>query len=975
MSKGRNIAQANVKVPENPIFVDFERSDGDPATWPKNVIRTVDNEGQVNWMQHLPLDDPTALKWRLQVGKHIAADSGVEDPQEKDRWILRDWPTNYRIYDHNKGPDKGNIRHDIYLYGPQSKRFRSINEFIPHAIWLLRDETMDSRNCACKYCSKRQQKDISSTIVKALGESPAAVGSSSKGSTSSPSLSKAGELYSKLQKDALKARERQGPSQSRRETRPKPQREQAKRVYATVQKPLRPVAKVSDNVVNHSVLAERHEDLRAIYSSAANKKQGTGREPLSSLDQEVDSETGLRRWYRTAEYVWCKLPGDGITISKTTQTNSINELVEIPVKIEFWPGIVESYSLKCTPVPRIPPHNGTTLPSSATSISAPQTSTPRDDDVTPWTVKQHYDYHVRFLAVDTKSIFRDENILPYLAYTTPPLMMDIISHLPMDKLDFAREKVAKFDPIQALGSDEEPNYDAASAYALATQLAETASTYWCVTDKWNFQYIPYKSKTERISTTHNGPSLATPTPTSSTSALPLAPVQSTSSVGSDSHRTHHGVSRINSTTLANQDDEDAQRFLGTGYTLSPKRRPPPVASMSDAMTAAYNSAAAAQAQRPIITASASHKSNAEPANAVQVRYQGMWVGPERIWVDDFVRLKVSRGALAPNGAPNVLKPSGFGKAALEFWEQKEQFSRKQEILRQQRAAENASGKGKGREIDPKEAEILAMQLPDRPTEAEMFSKGTFMRIDSLFAVDVEKDGRMKKEMRVSGMLYELAEEDWECDDPQEMAKARGDTFEATVNEALLPSTPPKKSDSAQPSLQRRTAQPSPPARYLEPQAPMKFRFRPILTPGYEAIISLSLISGRYYPRILRHPLLWQLVQQAFNTKTLETEVKRYEKFWALEGLVGGFANSLNPEDYKKSRTAMLEEADKNASDALEDYRVQCLNQQEDDDDGGGGMGVVDATPSQAESLSGGDVEMEGIDDEAQPGYQSNMELD
>ena len=45
------------------------------------------------------------------------------------------------------------LRTDPYLFGSHAHRFRSSNEFFPHAVWLLCDTSMKSGNCVCKYCS------------------------------------------------------------------------------------------------------------------------------------------------------------------------------------------------------------------------------------------------------------------------------------------------------------------------------------------------------------------------------------------------------------------------------------------------------------------------------------------------------------------------------------------------------------------------------------------------------------------------------------------------------------------------------------------------------------------------------------------------------------------------------------------------------------------------------------------------------
>ncbi len=83
------------------------------------------------------------------------------------------FPDNYTLWIHKKASeaDRGNPRHDAYLYGaphlgPTSPRtgrspmaptiFRSPMEFVPHAIWLMKGSTPGA--CVCKYCKPGQKQ-------------------------------------------------------------------------------------------------------------------------------------------------------------------------------------------------------------------------------------------------------------------------------------------------------------------------------------------------------------------------------------------------------------------------------------------------------------------------------------------------------------------------------------------------------------------------------------------------------------------------------------------------------------------------------------------------------------------------------------------------------------------------------------------------------------------------------------------------
>lgn len=73
------------------------------------------------------------------------------------------------------------MRHDAYLYGsPYAARFRSTNEFVPHAyvlycvsnsclinyrFWLKTSQTLDNSECSCKYCAKKKsQRDVNESV-------------------------------------------------------------------------------------------------------------------------------------------------------------------------------------------------------------------------------------------------------------------------------------------------------------------------------------------------------------------------------------------------------------------------------------------------------------------------------------------------------------------------------------------------------------------------------------------------------------------------------------------------------------------------------------------------------------------------------------------------------------------------------------------------------------------------------------------
>ncbi|KAF8479814.1 hypothetical protein DFH94DRAFT_746103, partial [Russula ochroleuca] len=58
------------------------------------------------------------------------------------------------MYRHYEGR-QSSPRQYLYLIGSvHTNRFRCIPEFVPHAIWLMTDPTLDRGNCECEYCIK-----------------------------------------------------------------------------------------------------------------------------------------------------------------------------------------------------------------------------------------------------------------------------------------------------------------------------------------------------------------------------------------------------------------------------------------------------------------------------------------------------------------------------------------------------------------------------------------------------------------------------------------------------------------------------------------------------------------------------------------------------------------------------------------------------------------------------------------------------
>lgn len=275
---------------------------------------------------------------------------------------------------------------------------------------------------------------------------------------------------------------------------------------------------------------------------------------------------------------------------------------------------------------------------------------------------------------------------------------------------------------------------------------------------------------------------------------------------------------------------------------------------------------------------------------LQKNFQGMWWGAERIWTGDLLRLKLSRAAIAPQGAPHIAAPSSAGAAAL--------------------------GHPSAKDVDPKQLGAV--------------SQGVFMRLDALFTVEVEtKNGKKRNECRAAGPLFELADEDWtdplksKEETPATSLEAPGyvngmSTALSQPSPLKLPPLPnPNPTDPVESNGASDYKAPELTTQYDLPQPPSGFKFRPILESDYEAVFSLTLLSGRYYPGILEHPLLLDTVRTAFMP---EGEINPSTAYlWALGGLEAGINNTMDPIRYKKDRLKMLVDAEDSTREQLKEH--------------------------------------------------------
>lgn len=814
------------------VFLDFPRSDGDQLVRPANTIYNVDAEGQINF--HEPLDveeNGHAKKWRAAIGKAIATKLEMQGdcmpyvmPSDRPDSFLQAITTSYgagqraikciiitkdlrQIHGTMCTSMVGDVRltlstFDLSCLGYRSGRFRSINEFIPHAIWLFSDATMNYANCECKYCTKQPQKGITASMGDILG---------------SPSSA----------------------SPLPRVMREKPRERKTGRPHASVQKILQPALKPSSHIKNIPTLAERNSDLRAVFSRNSMK---------------------LKRWYRDGEIVWCRL------------STPIQSPLDPNIQIEFWPGLVQECKLKAVPVLRdassvnLNRSDSTPRPSFADSgAHEEERGIVNDKDQRlPFTVEQSTIYTVELFAVNKSIRVCDGQVIPYQAYIPPEEVIGAMQVIEPKHLNFDRDSVSSFNPCPS--TQPPPFEDVVGPYAVALQIASNVSQFFSVTDEWEFTYsVPTSSTAPSPSQNQPDDSLIT--------ALNAAGRMNTivASASSNTSRLYRNISGTQPGMPQSTLDRVADNLLGKGP--GPTR----------------------------LTRS-------------QIRFQGLWWGPERIWVDDFVRLKVPRRCLAPYGSEDIFPPAGPGKRAIEAY------------------------KSTGRDVQ----------------EVGAGYRGVFMSIKALFVVEVMNEGNKKKECRASGPLFELVDDDW--DESDDINVKQHKVHEKSITSTSRPIKPlPARtlSSSATQSISASTPETShliqpvnvvsmssvPPEKtitsfsnYLPPEPPLGYRFRPILTSGYEAVISLSLLSGRYYPGLLMHPLLVVEMNRASQTPLEDGGILKWAHLWALDGLNGGHHCSVDPDKFKQSRSKMLEHSDKEAYRLLEAFKQKALDEMSGEED-------------------------------------------
>ena len=205
-----------------------------------------------------------------------------------------------------------------------------------------------------------------------------------------------------------------------------------------------------------------------------------------------------------------------------------------------------------------------------------------------------------------------------------------------------------------------------------------------------------------------------------------------------------------------------------------------------------------------------------------------------------------------------------------------------------------------------------------------------MRVNSIIAIPEGSLRDSFRECRVAGTLYELAEETYEEETPDTMSVENYAGPQVTLDQiasnsmmetvdtshALKSGNGPDANASAAPITHSQRPPPDSPVNFPNlpsaslPKPPDGFKFRPILKTGSEIVLDASLISGRYYPELLKHPLLQNTLVGVDSTDA------RVSQLTALCGLLPGTVNSMECVDWAPTRIKMIQHADVTAHEDL-----------------------------------------------------------
>lgn len=149
-------------------LIKIEWSDGVSGTAPENISYEHPRPGtDFDYFRIIQEDDPKHIRWMTALGTFLRSETVLKDTDKDYR--LFGFPQDYTFLEHCKsqGADK-KYRTDSYLFGhPSGARYRSLNEFMPHLLWLACNTTHDVSKCTCKLCGGHKSRSDTSVRRRA----------------------------------------------------------------------------------------------------------------------------------------------------------------------------------------------------------------------------------------------------------------------------------------------------------------------------------------------------------------------------------------------------------------------------------------------------------------------------------------------------------------------------------------------------------------------------------------------------------------------------------------------------------------------------------------------------------------------------------------------------------------------------------------------------------------------------------------
>ena len=96
MSARKSLSAKPFALPKDAHWLEFERSDGDPSTWPSvtRTERVVDSDGCVNFYRIVDPEESYGVRWRMEVGTAIAKQMNMPGTYKQ---LSGDIPRLYRV--------------------------------------------------------------------------------------------------------------------------------------------------------------------------------------------------------------------------------------------------------------------------------------------------------------------------------------------------------------------------------------------------------------------------------------------------------------------------------------------------------------------------------------------------------------------------------------------------------------------------------------------------------------------------------------------------------------------------------------------------------------------------------------------------------------------------------------------------------------------------------------------------------------